>query len=273
MTPPLRSPAARHESATPAGLPGFARLFSPRFAPRCARPFAAVVVAVFAVSSVAGCASRRAGGDSQSDSPSASREPCDPIVGAAIGGLAGALLGGKGDKNRAAGAAIGAGIGALACAAFNYHARQTRSAEQVGNDYRARNNDTLPAAPLVTAYRTEAGSASANPGDDITITSNIEVVPGRTEPLRELREEFQIMDPDGKERSRLSKTPAPSGSSGGAYVSTLQFTFPKGVPAGAYQVQTQLYVNGQPARSSAVRIQVAGGTALRLAAASIPERP
>lgn len=190
-------------------------------------------------------------------------DPCNPVVGAVIGGAVGALLGG--DRHRGRGAAVGAGVGALACIAMNYNARQTRSAEQVGDDWR-RARGELPPAPLVTAYRTQAARASARAGEDITVTSTIEVVPGRTEPLKELKEEFVIVDPRGVERSRLEKTPAPAGSRGGAYVSTLQFTFPQGVPPGAYRVQSRLFVNGKPAQESAVNIQVAHGGAVTLLA-------
>jgi hypothetical protein len=127
-------------------------------------------------------------------------EPCNPVVGAVIGGAVGAIAGG--DRNRAGRALIGAGVGALACMAINYNTRQTRSAEQVGADYRARNSDQLPPAPVVTAYRTQTERGSARAGEDITVTSTIEVVPGRSEPLKELREEFAIVDPSGVERRR-----------------------------------------------------------------------
>jgi hypothetical protein len=60
------------------------------------------------------------------------------------------------------------------------------------------------------------------------------------------------------ERGRIAKTPAPAGAGGGAYVTTLQFTFPQGGPPGEYQVRSRLYVNGAPAKDSAVRVQVAG---------------
>jgi hypothetical protein len=180
---------------------------------------------------------------------------CNPLVGALVGGAVGAALGS--DRHKGAAAAIGAGVGAMACVAYNYKTRQTRSAEQVSDDY-LRRNPALPPTPTVTAYRTESTRPSAAGGEDVTVTSNIEVVPGTREPLRELREEFAVLDPDGVERSHIVKVPAPAGSKGGAYVSTLQFTFPKGVPAGAYQVQSRLFVNGQQATTSAVKIQVAG---------------
>jgi hypothetical protein len=209
------------------------------------------VYATAAAFVLAGCAQK---------GPQAARdEPCNPVVGAVVGGAIGALVGGE--KRRTGGALVGAGLGALACIGYNYKTRQTRSAEQVGDDYKRANNNQLPPAPVVTAYRTETKTVQARGGDEVTVVSNIEVVPGAKQPLKELREEFAIVDPEGNERSKITKIPAPAGSAGGAYVSTLLFTFPKGVPAGAYQVQSKLYVNGQPARTGSVKIQVAAGAA------------
>jgi hypothetical protein len=215
---------------------------------RCSARVAGMAICVAAA--VAGCAAPKGGAGSAGRAD----DPCNPIVGAVVGGAVGALIGG--DRRRTQGTLVGAGLGALACIGYNYNARQTKSAEQVGAEYRQRNN-ALPPVPTVTAYRTESSPAQARGGDDITVTSNIELVPGAREPLKELREEFAIVDPNGNERSRIAKTPVPAGTQGGAFVSTLQFTFPKGIPPGPYQVQSRLYVNGQPAQTSNVKIQVA----------------
>lgn len=207
--------------------------------------FAAVIVLLAGSTLLASCAT--SGGGSGGDD-------CNPLIGAVVGGAVGALMGGS--RHRGRGAAIGAGVGALTCVAYNYSSKQTRTADQVGDEYR-RARGELPPAPVVTDYRTQSARTSARAGEEILVTSNIEVVPGRTEPLKELREEFVILDPKGVERSKLQKTPAPAGSKGGAYVSTLQFTFPEGVPPGAYQVQSRLFVNGKMAQTAAVNIQVA----------------
>lgn len=224
------------------------------------RPLRRCGLALAVAAALAGCAQgpRR---------NAASEDPCNPVVGAVIGGAAGALLGG--DRHRAQGAALGAGLGALACVAYNYQVSQTKTAQQVGDEYRKANNNQLPPAPVVTVYRTETTRATAKGGDDVTVRSTIEVVPGAKEPLRELREEFVVVDPRGVERSRIAKTPAPAGAGGGAYVSTLQFTFPQGVPPGEYRVQSRLYVNGAPAKTSAVRIQVAHSAASGTAVAAV----
>jgi hypothetical protein len=228
--------------------------------PRSARAAAAAVLTV----TLAACTQKGAG--DKSAAGSANDDPCNPIVGAVIGGAIGAVV--SGDKRRTQGTVIGAGLGALACVGYNYRAQQTRSAEQVGNEYKRANNNQLPPAPVVTVYRTESKAAQARGGDEITVVSSIEVVPGAKQPLKELREEFAIVDPEGKERSKTSKTPAPAGSAGGGYTSTLQFTFPKGVPPGAYQVQSRLFVNGQAAREGNLKIQVAQGSNGHIAVAA-----
>src|SRR5882672_6831448 len=127
----------------------------------------------------------------------------------------------------------------------------------VGAEYRELTNSELPATPMVTAYHTSSSPEQAHGGDEITVTSHLEIVPGRGEPLRELREEFAIVDPNGVVRSRIAKTPVPAGSQGGAFVSTLQFTIPTGVPDGSYQVQSQVFVNGKQVQKSVVNLMVA----------------
>jgi hypothetical protein len=84
------------------------------------------VAVLTTVLAVAGCQSP--GGPAGS----AGVDPCNPAIGALVGGALGALVGG-GD-NRGKGAVIGAGLGALACVAVNAASRQTRTADQVEDD-------------------------------------------------------------------------------------------------------------------------------------------
>ncbi len=206
------------------------------------------ILTVAVLATLASCAQPRPRHD-------ASADPCHPLAGALVGGAIGAVLGGE--KHRVRGLAIGAGIGALGCVAYNHKVQQTKSAEQVGLEYRERTNSELPPDPVVTSYRTSSRPEQAHAGDEITVTTHLEIVPGRGEPLHELREEFAIVDPNGVERSRIAKTPVPAGSQGGAFVSTLQFTIPKGVPGGSYQVQSQVFLNGKQVQSSVVNLMVA----------------
>src|SRR5258706_6866141 len=229
------------------------------------RPIAAFL-SVAVLATIVSCAQPRPRHDGSAD-------PCHPLAGALVGGAIGAVLGGE--RHRAQGLAIGAGVGALGCVVYNHKVQQIKSAEQVGVEYRERTDSELPATPMVVAYRTSSRPEQAHGGEEITVTTHLEVVPGRGEPLRELREEFAIVDPNGVERSRITKTPVPAGSQGGEFVSTLRFTIPKGVPAGSYQVQSQVFVNGRQVHGSGPNLMLArsGTEQNRLLHSAIEDRP
>ncbi|HEX9181136.1 MAG TPA: hypothetical protein VF859_12115, partial [Burkholderiales bacterium] len=76
---------------------------------------------------------------------------CNPATAALIGAALGAMIA---NDDRAKGAAIGAGLGALACYIINAQSKQTRPPADVEGQYRAENQGTLPEQPLVTAYDT-----------------------------------------------------------------------------------------------------------------------
>jgi len=225
-------------------------------------------MAALVVAAVVGCAQQGPGGASGGASG-----PCNATI-VGIGAAAvGALIPRKKEGERLADAAVLGGVAALACLAYNYHVRQTRGADQVAQDYRSRTGGPLPPSPLVTSYQTTTSTAKVSPGDHVTVTSNIEIVPGQTEPLTDLHEEFHILDPAGTDRGKLTKTPAAPASAGGDYQSTLDFTFPKDIPNGPYQVQSQLFVNGRAAGNRSIKIDVAAfgaSDAVRLAVATSP---
>jgi crotonobetainyl-CoA:carnitine CoA-transferase CaiB-like acyl-CoA transferase len=70
---------------------------------------------------------------------------CSPATAAMIGAALGALIA---DDRRGKGAAIGAGLGALACYIINTQSRQTEAGADVDGRYRADNQGALPAQPL-----------------------------------------------------------------------------------------------------------------------------
>mgnify|MGYP003382260886 CR=1 FL=1 len=79
----------------------------------------------------AGCATRPQA-DNQTNAQGQAEDECNPLV----LGIAGAVLGGvlARGKNRAKGAALGAGLASLACVAWNYNSRQTIR-QQTGASY------------------------------------------------------------------------------------------------------------------------------------------
>ncbi len=76
---------------------------------------------------------------------------CSPSTAALIGAALGAMID---DENRTKGAAIGAGLGALACYMINAQSKQTRPPAEVEGQYRADQRGALPEQALVTAYDT-----------------------------------------------------------------------------------------------------------------------
>lgn len=178
---------------------------------------------------------------------------CNPWITGAVGAVIGGAL--AGGKNTVKGAAVGAAVGALACMAINVHSRQVKEAQAVETDYRRSNAGRLPAQPRVLAYQTKLAPGRAVPaGESVTVSSNIEVVAGQTQPIREVKEELVLLDTAGKEFRRSSKVVGQDGS--GQYENTFNFKFPKGVSQGVYGVKTALYVNGEKASERSNRVQL-----------------
>lgn len=213
---------------------------------RCRR-LAIAVGAVF----VAGCTTMENGQPDRSGANADSE--CNAVATALIGAVAGALIGGK--QNRAGGAAIGAGVGALACVAWNYRSRQTRSAEQVKEEYRSRNQGQLPVETKVLRYDSSLGQgARIRAGGQLTIGSNIEIVQGTNSPPPNIEEELTLHRPDGKDTVVRKK--ANDGTSAGAFTTSFSMTMPAGVPQGQYPVRTTLFVDGRPVASRDLQLQV-----------------
>ena len=196
---------------------------------------------------------------------------CNPLVTGGIGALLGAFAGGE--KHRAEGAALGAGIGALACVAYNYYTKRTKTVQQVSNEYRAEHRGTLPAHTKVTRFDMHVAPASAvSPGSAVTVASDIEVVPGVKDPAPNLEQEITLYSPDGREVGKARK-PASREPGGGGFATTYKMTMPQGVPQGVYPVKSQLYVNGQAQANSTASFQVVvapGGAVTAMMASQSP---
>jgi hypothetical protein len=204
------------------------------------------------------------GGD-QSAAAGDTTPGCNPLVGAGIGAVVGAIA------NKGKGAAVGAAVGALGCMAINAMSKQTKPADQVESDFRKNNKGALPAEPVVSAYKVDVQPGpTITAGQPVTITSTSEVVSGTQTPVAEIREEFALLDPSGKEQAKKSKVLTEKGAGSGGYENRFNFKLPQGVPQGAYTIRTTLYVNGAAATTNDSTVQLvfnAGqGSAQRVAA-------
>jgi len=212
------------------------------------KPAAVIAAAALA----AGCATGQGGSETASDVFSGE---CNPLVTGSIGAAIGAIMGGN--KNRGAGAATGAAIGALACVAYNYYTKQTKTAQQVSNEYKAAHKGTLPASATVTRFNTQvAPTATVQAGKAVTVASNIEVVPGTGNPHPNVEQEIALYGPDGAQAGKARKPASQGGAGGGAFETSFKFSLPQGVPQGVYPVKSQLYVDGKPVAGTDTRFQV-----------------
>jgi len=213
-----------------------------------------IALAAFA----AGCATQQ-GGSAPQQGGSAPADTlsgdCNPLITGGIGAAIGALAGGS--KNRGTGAAAGAAIGALACVAYNYYAKQTKTAQQVTDEYKAKNKGTLPASATVTRFNVQvAPTAKVQAGNAVNVASNIEVVPGTSNPKPNVEQEITLFSPDGAQAGKARKPASVAGAGGGGFETSFKFSLPQGVPQGVYPVKSQLYVDGKPAAGTDTRFQV-----------------
>ena len=210
---------------------------------------------IAAAALLAGCATGQGGGGETTGDVLSGE--CNPLVTGGIGAAIGAIIGGS--KHRGQGAATGAAVGALACIAYNYYTKQTKTAQQVANEYKAANKGTLPASATVTKFNAQvAPTATVQAGKTVTVASNIEVVPGTSNPRPSVEQEIALYSPDGKEAGKARK-PASQSGGGGAFETSFRFSLPQGVPQGVYPVKSQLYVDGKPVAGTDTRFQVVVG--------------
>jgi hypothetical protein len=196
---------------------------------------------------------------------SSSSGGCDALVigvlGAVLGAAAGAAAGGRERRGTGAatGAAIGGGVGALACVAYNYQTRQTKSAQQVTEEYKAANNGAVPREATVTRFDTRVTpKETVNAGNAIDVISQIEVVAGMKDQQPKVEHQIVLYQPNGKEVTNAKK-PASQNAGGGAFEASFRFKMPEGAPQGVWPVKSQVLVNGQPAANSDAQFQVVVG--------------
>jgi hypothetical protein len=179
---------------------------------------------------------------------------CNAPAAAMIGGIFGAMAGGK--DNRAAGAAIGAAISALACAAYNYSSEQTKTSEQVRQELQAKNVQ-LSEQPALADYtpRIAPGTTVAR-GSKVSFRSDIEIAPGRNGAAVEAKERLVLFDEKGQHVTTKERVVNEATRQAGRYASEFQITFPEGIPQGVYPVKRQVLLNNQVVKEVSANLQL-----------------
>ena len=178
---------------------------------------------------------------------------CNPVVGGAIGALAGSLFG-KG-KGHFAGAAIGAGVGVFACMAYNYHSRKVRDARAVEQQYE-HDRGALPATNTVDSYQSELlPGQTVQSGGKAAMQSRVTLIRGTRAPAPQLKEELTLFSPDGKQLTSVTKD-ATAIDGTGEYETNFDFNLPRGIQEGRYTMRSALYMDGQKVRTNEVPMLV-----------------
>jgi hypothetical protein len=204
-----------------------------------------------------GCAQvpRQQAATGAAGSNGASVGKCNPVVGGAIGALAGAMFG-KG-KGHIAGAAIGAGIGAFACVAYNYHSRKVRDAAAVEKQYEDERG-ALPSSNTVTDYRSALSpSNTVRSGSKAQMQSRVTVISGTHDSSPEVKEELTLYSPEGKVLSTVNKQ-ATAVDGTGEYETNFNFNLPKGIEEGRYTMRSTLFMDGKQILTNEVPMLVVG---------------
>ena len=188
---------------------------------------------------------------------------CSPGTAALIGAALGAMIG---DEDRTRGAAIGAGLGALACYMINAQSKQTRSPAEIEGQYKADQRGALPEQPLVTAYDTAFNAGGGvKAGQEAQVVSNITLVSGSKGPVSEVVEVLEVFesgDP-AKVLLRAEKKAEPGMLTGGIQ-NRFSIRLPAGLTGGSYPARATLLVNGKVAGENRGALRVIGsGQAVR----------
>ncbi len=131
--------------------------------------------------------------------------------------------------------------------AVDYQVEQTRSGDEVLEDYRAETG-TRPLETIVSSYQCwMTPSGSARPGQEVVIRSVVEIIPGRRGRRVQVEERLSIwdnVDPDTM-LTEMTKPLGRSASDGGELRGEFKFTLPEGMPQGVYPVRTEVLLDGE----------------------------
>src|SRR6185312_7268433 len=122
--------------------------------------------------------------------------PAMAIAVTLLGGCAD--MGGLGTPG-AATANAGAGVGAFACMAYNYHSRRVRDAQAVEAQYRQQRG-ALPAANTIDSYQSAlVPGGTVQGGGKVEMQSRVTLLRGAHDVPPQLKEQLTLYSPDGKQ--------------------------------------------------------------------------
>ncbi len=190
---------------------------------------------------IAGCTTAGPGGPGPGNGASTCNEA---VVGAIAAAICGAVTSGN---NRLRTAAACGAAAAFGCYVFNsYQADQTRSTQEVSDEY-IKAKGALPDTPVVKTYTTTLiPQTSVRQGGKLTMASDIEVVPGRNSNAVSIQEELVIKDSVGDIWAGPQRKQANGRTNAaGRYSTTFDLPISNDMQRGRYTYEKTLYVDGR----------------------------
>ena len=212
------------------------------------------------------CASPRGDG-SASTAGANSGDTCFVWLGA--GALAGLLTqGGKSKASKAGGALVGGAAAYALCKAITsakYSVQQTKSEQQVKDEYTRTAGKPVPTVPTVTAHglqvNEERGQDAKGKGVTlVNVRSQINVVGGGQGSPR-VQEQVVLLAPDGK--TKLGDITKTAGTAAGGYGANTQITMPDGLDDGQYEIRHVVLLDGAAKSERTARFSYVAGLPAR----------
>lgn len=158
-------------------------------------------------------------------------------VAAIVGGIFGALVGGK---ERAEAATIGAVVSAIACLALEASSTQTKTSDEVLQDYKAQHHGKMPDTITLLNYKGHSPtSVDRDTGQSVQLVSTGELIIPETQfQENQFFEELQLYVPGEKKPKIVKKQIAVTGS--GGFQQSFSFVLDKNFPQGQYLYKTRI---------------------------------
>lgn len=155
-------------------------------------------------------------------------------------------------------AAVAVAVKLIADMVVEYRSQKVTEEAQVVAEYKNLHK-TLPPEPVATEYVTNTLPGKVvEPGKQVSIKSNIVVVPGSQQKTALIEERLSIYDNEDntKELKNLTKAVNEKNKTGGRYQNEFSFTLPEGLPQGVYPIRNELLLNGKVVETTKNDIQL-----------------
>jgi hypothetical protein len=211
-------------------------------------PIRVGVIALAMAYVLTGCATP-GGRDASTASSDHTEQVCNSALTSLLLGLGCALV--SSDKNRVRNGLLCSAAGYVGCMLANsYKAEQVKSAKEVESDY-MRQQRKLPDRTTLASYTTNLTPEGAVPkGQNVDVSSNIVVIPGRNTSRVKIEEEIALVDSVGDQWGKSTRKQANPNGEAGQYRTSFTVPIHEGMSPGVYTVRKILYLDGVKAGSN-----------------------